>query len=77
MVPNVRKSKLLNLFKTYISIKLFSYLPQNSTKYFPTGSYLTLYKVRFSHPNDAKILLSPFYLQGLKTENSLTDTNLF
>lgn len=34
MVPNVRKSKLLNLFKTYISIKLFPTFPRTALNIF-------------------------------------------
>lgn len=71
-----KASQLLNVFKLGFSMKLLPTFPQNTTKYFPTRSFLTLHKVKLNHPNDTNILFSLFAPTPPKSKTSPADTNL-
>ena len=72
-----KENKLVNVCKICFSIKLFPAFLQNATKYFPTGSFLTLHKVKFNHPNDTNICSLCFAPSALRSKTSPADTNLY
>lgn len=72
-----KENKLVNVCKICFSIKLFPTSLQNATKYFPTGSCLTLHKVKFNHPNDTNIGSLCFAPNPLQSKTSPADTNLY